>query len=98
MKTGTSARRVLRVLRALKGHSLNGLANGEIAQALGESPVNVSRALAVLESEGLVTKLSTGRWAHSITMLQLAQAHANEMDRAQAQITEINARVRAGSI
>lgn len=96
--TGTSARRVLAVLRILKGHTLSGLANSEIARALDESPVNISRALAVLEAEGLVTRLETGRYAHSVAMLQIAQAHASEMARAQDRIMEINQRVAAGAM
>lgn len=95
--TGTSADRTLQVMILLKGHSLNGLSNGEIAKALNESPVNITRALASLEYRGLVHRLETGRYAHSITMLQIAQAHANEMANAQDRILEINRRVVAGS-
>ncbi|MBU4380036.1 MAG: helix-turn-helix domain-containing protein, partial [Proteobacteria bacterium] len=67
--TSTSARRVLRVLKILKGHSLRGLSNGDVAKALGESPVNVTRALQALAEEGMVTQLDTGRWAHSVALL-----------------------------
>lgn len=97
-KPGSSARRALAVLRILKGHTLNGLSNGEIAKALGDTPVNITRALDVLTDEGLVNKLETGRYAHSIGMLQIAQAHADEMDRAQYRIKEINHRVAAGAM
>ncbi|AMK09628.1 helix-turn-helix domain-containing protein [Pseudodesulfovibrio indicus] len=97
MAKSTSSRRVLRVLALLKGHTLDGLANGEIAQALDETPVNISRALAVLAEEGWVTQLPSGRYAHHISVLQLAQAHANEMDRASSRIREINQRVMAGA-
>ena len=94
----TSAQRTLKVLEALKGRTLHGLSNSEIAKALGETPVNVSRALATLANEGWVTKLETGRYAHSIKCLQVAQAHADEMSRAQNRIMEINQRVAAGAI
>ena len=97
-KTGTSARRALAVLRILKGHTLHGLSNGEIAKALDEKPANITRALDVLTDEGLVNKLETGRYAHSIGMLQIAQAHANEMNQAQYNIQEINNRVAAGAM
>lgn len=97
-KPGTSAHRALAVLDTLKGQTLRGLSNGEIAQALHETPVNVSRALAVLVEAGWVTRLETGRYAHSIKCLQVAQAHANEMNQAQNRILEINQRVAAGSI
>lgn len=97
MAKPTSTDRALRVLIALKGHTMEGLANVELAHGLGESAVNISRALAVLERNGLVRKLDTGRWAHSITMLQIAQAHANHMADTQDRLLEINRRVAAGA-
>lgn len=97
MAKSTASQRVLRVLAALKGHTLDGLSNGEIAQGLGESAVNISRALAVLVGEGFVTKLETGRYAPSIATLQIAQAHANEMARVNDLMSEINQRVMAGA-
>lgn len=98
MPKSSSAIRCLRVLKVLKGQTLSGLANGDIAKALGESPVNITRALAALEGEGLVTKLETGRWAHSTSMLQIAQAHANAMTQAQDRIHELNRRIAAGAL
>ncbi|MGE4296961.1 MAG: helix-turn-helix domain-containing protein [Desulfovibrionaceae bacterium] len=97
-KSGTSARRALRVLKALKGHSLHGLSNTELAQGLDETPVNICRALEPLVAEGLVTRLENGRYAHSVAMLQVAQAHANEMATAQDRLMEINRRVAAGAM
>ncbi|MDD3310980.1 helix-turn-helix domain-containing protein [Pseudodesulfovibrio sp.] len=93
----TSLRRGLRILKCLKGKTMSGLANGEIAKALDESAVNISRALDVLVEEGWVSKLETGRYALSIAALQVAQAHADEMARAQNRIMEINQRVLAGA-
>lgn len=99
MKTDTisSARRALRVLKALKGHTITGLANKDIAEGLHESPVNVSRALTDLEAEGLATKLDNGRWAHSVAMLQIATAHTSHMANLQDRMTEINRRVAVGA-
>lgn len=96
-RTNDSALRVLRVLKALKGHSLHGLANGELATALGESPANITRYMATLIEAGLATKLDSGRFAPGMQLLQIAQAHANEMANAQNRINEINQRVLAGS-
>ncbi|WP_285908084.1 IclR family transcriptional regulator [Pseudodesulfovibrio pelocollis] len=92
-----SQRRVLRIQKVLKGRSLTGLSNGEIARALDESPANICRALAVMQDEGAVTRLETGRWALGIAILQLAQAHANEMADTQGRLLEINRRVAAGA-
>lgn len=95
--SGSSALRALAVLKALKGHSLDGLSNKELAQGLGETPVNITRALAVLKEAGFVDQLSNGRWTHSIALLQIAQAHAQHMADAQARILEINGRIAAGA-
>lgn len=92
-----SARRALRVLKALRGHTHTGLANVELAQALDESAVNICRALEALEAEGLATKLANGRWAHSVALLQIAQAHAEHTARLTARISETNARIAAGA-
>lgn len=98
-KTRTSATggRVLRVFKALRGHSLTGLSNGDLAKALGESPATINRCMNTLIAEGMATKLDTGRFALSIAVLQIAQAHANEMAMAQGRINEINQRVLAGA-
>ncbi|WP_435609871.1 helix-turn-helix domain-containing protein [Pseudomonas knackmussii] len=96
-RVNETALRVLRVLKALKGHSLHGLSNGELAKALEESPANITRYLTTLVEAGLATKLDTGRYAPGIALLQIAQAHANEMANAQNRINEINQRVLAGA-
>lgn len=97
-KAPSAAHRVLEVLVLLKGQTLNGLSNSEIAKAMDETPVNISRALSILHDVGLVTKLETGRWAHSIKVLQIAQAHADAMTAAQNRIMEINSRIAAGAM
>lgn len=96
-RTSDSGARVLRVLKALKGYTLTGISNGELAKGLGESPANINRALNTLIAEGLAVKLDNGRFAPGIALLQIAQAHANEMANAQARINEINQRVLAGA-
>ncbi|ENY4566700.1 helix-turn-helix domain-containing protein [Salmonella enterica subsp. enterica] len=93
----TSLRRGLRILKALKGKSLHGLSNGELAKALGESEVNISRAMNALIEEGLAQRLESGRYAPGMQLLYIAQAFSNEMATAQARIAELNQRVLAGS-
>ncbi len=94
----SSARRALRVLIALKGHAITGISNKELAAGLRESAPNISRALAELEAEGLATKLDNGRWAHSVTMLQIAHAHMTHVDNMQSRMTEMNRRIAAGAM
>jgi DNA-binding IclR family transcriptional regulator len=96
-RVNDSALRVLRVLKALRGHSLHGLSNGELAKALDESPANITRYMYTLIDAGFATRLDTGRFAPGIALLQIAQAHANEMANAQHRINEINQRVAAGA-
>ena len=92
----TSATRALKILKALKGHTLTGLSNNDLAKALDDTPSNITRAIDVLVSEGLVTKLETGRFSLSIQALQIAVAHAEEVNRANNRISEINQRIYAG--
>lgn len=96
-RTSDSGARILRVLKALKGYSLTGISNGELAKGLGESPSAINRAVNTLIAEGLAVKLDNGRFAPSVALLQIAQAHANEMSTAQHRINEINQRVLAGA-
>lgn len=96
--TISSARRALRVLKALKGHVVTGISNKALEEALGESSVNICRALKELQAEGLAVKLDDGRWAHSVAMLQIARAYTDHMDSLQSRMTEINQRVAAGAM
>lgn len=92
-----STERALAILKALKGRSLSGLSNKELSQAIGESAVNVTRAVAILMKSGFVTQLETGRYALSIQMLQIATAHAREIQSATERIAQLEQRVQAGS-
>ncbi|EJO9071458.1 helix-turn-helix domain-containing protein [Salmonella enterica] len=93
----TSLRRGLRILKALKGKSLRGLSNKELAKALGESEANISRAMGALIEEGMAQRLESGRYAPGMQLLYIAQAFSNEMAAGQARIAELNQRVLAGS-
>ncbi|SAY50911.1 helix-turn-helix domain-containing protein [Neisseria weaveri] len=94
----SKGQRLLKVLKALKGHSFTGVSNKELADALDMKPTQVSRDLEDLMAEGLVMKLDNGRFAHSVQMLQIAQAYSNQVARLQAQINETNQRIAAGSM
>ncbi|WP_416739255.1 helix-turn-helix domain-containing protein [Pseudomonas sp. NFX71] len=93
----SAAARVLRVLKALKGHTVTGLSNTELAQLTDDSPSNITRVMQTLIEEGLALKLDNGRFAHSVAMLQIAQAHAEHMARVTGRMQEINQRIAAGS-
>ena len=93
----SSSKRMLKILKLLKGKSLTGLSNKEIADAIDENAVNVSRACQSLIEEGLVEKMPNGRFCLSVGMLQIAMAHQREMSGAMDLIDEINQRVNAGA-
>lgn len=93
----TAATRTLKVLLALRGHTITGISNTDLARGLGESASNVSRALNDLIDAGLAIRLDNGRYAHSVSMLQIAQAHAEHVARLQNRIAEVNQRVAAGA-
>ena len=93
----SAAARVLRVLKALKGHTVTGLSNTELAFLTQDSPSNITRAMQTLIEEGLALKLDNGRFAHSVGVLQIAQAHAEHMARLTGRMQEINQRIAAGS-
>ncbi|ECP1315043.1 IclR family transcriptional regulator [Salmonella enterica] len=95
--SSTTAKRAIRVMKVLKGHSLNGLSNKEIAKALNDSPTNITRALNELVSEGMAQRLESGRYAPGMQLLYIAQAFSNEMAAGQARIAELNQLVLAGS-
>lgn len=97
-RTVSSAARVLRVLKALKGHTVTGLSNTELAHLTQDSPSNITRAMQTLIEEGLAVKLENGRFAHSVGVLQIAQAHAEHMARLTNRMLEINQRISAGSM
>lgn len=97
-RTVSAAARVLRVLKALKGHTVTGLSNTELAHLTQDSPSNITRAMQTLIEEGLAVKLENGRFAHSVGVLQIAQAHAEHMARLTNRMQEINQRIAAGAI
>jgi hypothetical protein len=55
--------RALRILKALKGRTMDGLSNKDLCEAIDETPVNITCTTAILESEGSLRKLPTG---HSV--------------------------------
>ena len=95
--TINSALKVLQVWEALKGHTITGLSNTEIVAATGQSAPNVSRALNTLVEGGYVIRYESGRYAHGLKTLQIAQAHANHMQQIRARADELDQRIAAGA-
>lgn len=90
--------RTLRIISVLKGKTLSGLSNTEIAAATKIPAPTVSRILATMVDEGFAIQLDNGRYALGIRMLQIAEATAIELDKGQGRINELKQRVRAGAL
>lgn len=89
-----SGGKVLKVLKALGGHSLRGVTNQELAVQLDESPAQIYRQLQTLIAEGLAKQEEDGSYTLGTAVVQIAKAHDTEMERAKARITEIEQRTR----
>ncbi len=89
--------RTLRILNVLKGKTLSGLSNTEIAAATKIPAPTVTRILAVMVEENFAMQLDNGRYALSVRMLGIAQAHADELDRGQTNINQLKQRVQAAA-
>lgn len=94
MSTVKSAEKVLKVLKALRGHSLQGVSNQDLAKQLNESPAQIHRQLQTLISEGLAKQEEDGSFTLGTAIVQIAKAHDTEMERAKARIAEIEQRTR----
>lgn len=94
-KYGTSdqLRRTCRAIVVLAGHTVNGLAPGELAKAVDASPSNITRLLANLKQEGFVEKIEeTGRWRLGPKVVQIALAFSQDLSRARARLDEVSNR------
>ncbi|WP_336142423.1 helix-turn-helix domain-containing protein [Acinetobacter sp. 102] len=94
MSTVKSASKVLKVLKALRGHSLQGVSNQELARQLDESPAQIHRQLQTLVAEGLAKQEEDGSYTLGTAVVQIAKAHDTEIERAKARIAEIEQRTR----
>ncbi len=92
MSTVKSAGKVLRVIKALHGHSLTGVSIKELSEKLGEPASQVHRALQTLIAEGFAKQELNGLYTIGTAMVQIAKAHDAEIQRAEARIAEIKQR------
>lgn len=97
MSTIKSAAKVLQVLKAMRGKSLSGVSNQQLSQELDEAPANITRALQTLQQEGFAQQLEDGNYALSNSLLAIAHAHSQEVQRAQSRLSEHCQRVDAAT-
>lgn len=85
-----SQQRILRVMLALSGQEVNGLAPGEIAKGLGLDPSMLTRDLANLEIAGLAEEIigTGGRWRLSPKLIQIGVAMQLAVEEAERKLGE----------
>jgi len=82
--------RILKVILALAGRELSGLAPGEIAKGLDITPSCVTRDLANLQAAGFAEPIAeTGRWRLGPKLVQIAVSFAQELNNRRSQLDEI---------
>lgn len=96
-RTTESAARVLRVMFAMKGHSLHGIGNGDLAKHLNLSPSTVTRLLTTMVQEGAAKKLDNGRYSLSVKVLGLSQSLWDELHNTQERMHDLKHSVLASS-
>lgn len=85
--------RLLKLVSALAGHEVEGLAPGDIARRQGCHASQVTRDLRNLARLGYAeTIAATGRWRLGPALVQIALAHMTGLDRARRRLEETQAR------
>lgn len=85
--------RVCRLLVVLAGNTVNGLATGELAKALGISESNITRTVAHLINEGFVEEAAIAdRWRLGPKLVQIARAYEADIARRQGELDQIKQR------
>ncbi len=85
--------RLIKILRILAGHEVDGLANGEIAKCLGIRPADVTNHLANLYLGGIAEEIpDTGRWRLTPWVSQAGFAMAANVERRKRKLDEIHQR------
>lgn len=85
--------RLLRLIQALAGHEIDGLAPGQLAELAGCSPSHVTRDLANLKAFGWAEQLPTTlRWRLGPDIVRIAMRHMTALDRAERRLQETRSR------
>ena len=67
-----------------------------VSKVIDETPVNITYATAILESEGFLRKLPTGNWTLSFALLNLAVCYEQDMQAVNERFNEMRHRVATG--
>lgn len=93
-KDRQSARRAVRALFILQGHTLDGLRLTAIAEGLGTSLPNAYRDMMTLADEGVVERIPGKEdcWRLTPKIVQISRATGEEFGRQRAKIDEFEQR------
>ena len=90
--------RCLRIIEQLCAHAIEGMSNKELVAALGISPANASRDMALLAELGWAETLPNGRYAPTVkplSVMRLYQLHVVDITARTEQLERrIDARAR----
>lgn len=91
--TNASQQRILRLITALAGHEITGVAPAVLARELACSAACVTRDIDNLRTAGLAEQVpETARWRLGPGIVQIALKHMSALDRAQTRLTEVRNR------
>lgn len=84
---------VCRMFVVMAGRTIEGMRPGEIAEAVGTSPANMTRMLALLKQEGFVEETQKkDHWRLAPKLVQIAVSFSAELSRAQTRLDEVKQR------
>lgn len=81
--------RVLQIVLLLAGHEIEGLAQGQVAKAMGSSGSQTHNDLRNLREAGFAERLQNGNWRLGPKPVQVAIAHQQGLARIQAALDEV---------
>ena len=87
--TNSSQQRLLQLIDLLAGHELQGLANVEVARALGCTAPMVLRDLNNLRTAGWAEQTPQGRWRLAPHVVQISLRHATALQAGQQQLNDV---------
>ncbi len=92
--TSGSQERGYKVMLLLAGHEIDGIAPGQIAEALKTNPSNITRDLRVLQNVGLAEPLphNPKLWRLAPKLVQIANAYASHIAEMQRRSDEVKQR------
>lgn len=88
-RISTAGGKCLQVIKALSGHSVQGLCNKELCQMLDESACNISRSLATLIHSEFVQQMPNGRYRLGAAVLKIAAATTEEIECERKRLDEL---------